>query len=150
MRYGAVRLPRVRIWFLMLVVALAALGSAGWVLLKRSREYTELASMHRSIEKAHLWDATTMEQIAADIQKTVETNLIAAQAIERDTLVPNGIERLDRIEARRAQYAPVVRDYEQSAAESRREARLERALAAAFDRAARYPWLGAPRIGPAK
>jgi hypothetical protein len=94
------RLPRIRIWLLMTVVALAALGSTGWVLVQRSREYLKIAIENETIVQAH-----------RSFLK------IRPEPLDRET---------------RRRIAKMADD--------------ARADALAYRRAARYPWIGAPRI----
>jgi hypothetical protein len=84
----------------MVVVASAALGSAAWLLVERSRRYSEEALFHRLICDSPCWTI--------------------GLAIEKGYRVPLTEHELSR---------------------HRRAAEL-------FERAARYPWLGAPRIPP--
>jgi hypothetical protein len=110
------RVPRLRIWLLMLVVALAALGSAARVLVKRSREYTRIAAMH--------------ERGARLVQRRI-------LRITRIELEIYGNQRLSEATRR----AIAERDESE-----RRQIDNEKRTAAAYRRAALYPWLGPPRI----
>jgi hypothetical protein len=159
------RLPRLRIWILMLVVALAALGSAAWILTKRSREYSERAAEHEL-------QAVTFTQDAENARLLVENSLERTKAVKetlnnyKDILV--GLKNLpaasDGAEAAIAAHSAAEEGFKRQLATNESntrhwEAAYERAVISIREehmrvkrwrRAARCPWLGPPRVKPDK
>jgi hypothetical protein len=121
------RRPRMRIWVAMFVVALAALGSAGWVLWKRSREYSKRAAI---LEKR--LSATSITFLRVEVSVELHRRSIPS--------IPD--EDIAKLVEKNVQHE------EQFVARLRNDVSSGRAQAAAYRRAARYPWLGAPHLPP--
>jgi hypothetical protein len=103
----------------MLIVALAALGSAEWVLMKRSAEYARIAAYYEARERNWKTQIGRSETVLQTIQQ--------------------GVQQGDGSEA-------VVAAVKRTLESLRSGAEKEHAQASAYRRAARYPWLGPPRF----
>jgi hypothetical protein len=118
------KLPRPRIWSLMLAVAIVAVGSASWVWVGKSREYSMMAAKYESQELRFRKYAESWQLRIKAWARRLDTNKYS----EADrTTIQMEIARCDnefRIE--------------------RRFADDSHASAATYRRAARYPWLAAP------
>jgi hypothetical protein len=110
----------------MLVVALAALASGGWVLVKRSREYSKLATMYDQLTHKALNNANRAENYLR----------LSEQEARRKPILPQPY---------RQQAEETSASYRQLAQASTRDAQAFRQSAGAYRRAARHPWLGSPR-----
>jgi hypothetical protein len=148
------KLPRPRIWLLMLVVALAALGKAGWVLVKRSREYSLLARQHASAEKLAGIIRDSFQGLREPKTKSIQSTRAHIDRI--DARIRQCAPDSSALELLRRQRADAKEDLngtlkalhylERGAEEYSNEAASEHRIAATYRRAARYPWLGPPRI----
>jgi hypothetical protein len=119
--------PRVRIWLLMLVVALVALGSSAWPLARRSKQYRTMAVYYETRETSWRRPQRRYEIVGQRYRKISES--------QRRTRLKGELE----LAARRA---------ENLASKTREFADGDHTIAVAYRRAARYPWLGPPRIEP--
>jgi hypothetical protein len=150
------RLPRFRIWILMTVVVLAALASTVLVMVLRSWEYSKIAAWQEAQEISNIKllrafnDAVSaMKSQTADRRKEIDDN-------ERDMIARAGVDKDEAKEERlsaainRARLDDGNMDEVLNArgAAIRAEALRRRAIASAYRRAARYPWLGPPRVNP--
>jgi hypothetical protein len=127
------QLPRLRIWILMAAVAFAALGSAAWVLIHRSRQYANLAAMHETLERTHRRYLAAVERKAQEVGSVLEFNTAVRQG-------PGArlFGAADEFESEKQALDASIRKYRQLAEN-------ERLIASAYRRASRSPWLGAPR-----
>jgi hypothetical protein len=106
----------------MLVVALAALGSAGWVLVNRSWNYS---------------------QLAANFASQANNRLELAEAHDR---LAESYDYLARQNYRSARSLILMNTQQSKAIRYRADAAKYQSFAEAYRRAARYPWLGPPPI----
>jgi hypothetical protein len=104
----------------MAVVALAALGSAGWVWVRRSSEYSKIADKYTTFERKSLNLMALFEELDKDRERSNRNS-----SPERDEM---------------SRYANM------RILELKENAVKEHAVADAYRRAARFPWLGAPRV----
>jgi hypothetical protein len=155
------RFPRLRIWLLMLLVALAALGSFALVLWTQSRQYSELAIVHEkqaatlaaAIKRAKFLISLSLDHPKHNLQLLSLRRQLRRLTDADDTRVNDrGQEAIEGAEAEKiAQMELANIEQAKRTAESEYGA-LERVLLIEFDRvrtyrrAARYPWLGAPRV----
>jgi hypothetical protein len=122
------RLPRFRIWVLMLIVALAALGSAALVLIRRSTQYSMIAAEFENRETTCLREIEDRQPKLKKIRGLLESAHSKHAGRPRD---------------------PLFLTLEQHVGEYKLLAESARAQAIAYRRAARYPWLGQPDVKPA-
>jgi hypothetical protein len=111
----------------MLLVALAALGSARWVLVKRSAGYARLAELHAMRERELTSRASYFQERAQELRDRARS--------------PTAHETIPSFEER-------AKIWDGRAEESLKWAALQHDQAEMYRRAARYPWLGAPRVDP--
>jgi hypothetical protein len=93
------RLPRIRIWILMTVVALAALGLAGWVLAGRTREYSKLADFWARQEERDLRDASYSDNSVEHAKRMVQSEQAHLEWMEefaRSSVFASHPEELER------------------------------------------------------
>jgi hypothetical protein len=152
------RLPKFRIWVLMLVVALAALASIGWVWVRRSRDYSKLANQYASLEKITLSlvssSGQSIERARASVQ-SAKAHVDRMDEFAGDPVAASHSDlleliRRERVKANERLTSAVERltQEERDAHEYRRDAVSQHAMSAAYRRSARFPWLGPPRVKP--
>jgi hypothetical protein len=133
------RLPRLRIWPVMLAVAVVAIGSASCVWGAKSRRLSAIAAQCEA-EEAEFRQALAIEIEHKKGWGGVVTNIKAkiADAIDQHN---NDNNRAELARARR-----VVAGINQRIQQYREFADSARASAVVYRRAARYPWLSAPTV----
>jgi uncharacterized iron-regulated membrane protein len=141
--------PAISIWVLMLIVALAALGSAWSVFEPRSRQWSTDAAFQARREKAILVGLQYLQSITCGESDECGDSASAKDAIVSE--VRSWCFQGDHVpldELAKGFEARALRrgDFSPEIAEFRAHAAKEGALAIAYRRSARYPWLGAPRI----
>ena len=136
------RLQRLRIWALMLVVALAALGSWSLVLVKRSRVYYSRAFALE--QRAIGWEKSASHY--DKLVSLIEDSVARSRGQLRNYELQYGVN--DRMRRSIEEEKEVLGHTKQQAAELHQSAAEARVNATAYRRAARYPWLGAPRVKP--
>jgi molecular chaperone GrpE (heat shock protein) len=152
-----VRRPRLRIWILMTVVAIAALALTGW---RRSQECSKIAARYDSRKRNELEQKEFNESDAAKIRAIIQ---VARDSVTRlsepipTTTAVNARNRsisdvrasdehgeIARLETLLAEYEENLQKVEKEVEKYRKRAAFARATAAAYRRIARYPWLFAP------
>jgi hypothetical protein len=155
------RVPRFRVWILMLVVALAAMASAGWVLVTRSREYSTLAESHEARVKRALKNLEYYTSRYWALRKDYRRLTKRLVQVEREEAEQKlGVTDDTRSSSRSEPPGQEIRRIKmflrvETEALSEAERRIDTARATIkfsrprvtpYRRAARYPWLGPPRI----
>jgi hypothetical protein len=150
------RLPRIRIWILMTVVALAALASTGWVMVRRSREYLALAVMHEKRARSYALARQVTYKYGYHMHQMAPLCRRLLQLLNESQFVdPTRQQQIDyytaaekRLKSELVKAEQEKRDEQLERERLRKRVPIERALAVRYRRAARYPWLGAPRVKP--
>jgi hypothetical protein len=150
------RLPRFRIWALMVVVALAALASTAWVLVGRSREYSRNADFWAWQENINLRFASSSDKSVEQAKMMVQSSKAHLERMEEFARLPSFLSHPDKlrelqrecvgIQERLAFEVRKLRAEEVDAEKYREDATIYHTRAEAYRRAARYPWLGDPRV----
>jgi hypothetical protein len=152
-----------RIWLLMVVVALVALSSAVRVFVRRSAEYAERAATHET--RAVMLTFNT-DYARREIEWSKEQAKLASETLVDYKRILSGLEGTsapsDGTDVAMAVHGAAEETWRQKLAASEANTRYwesryriavasiseERLLAGRWRRAAHYPWLGAPSVQP--
>jgi hypothetical protein len=122
----------------MTVVALAALASTGWVLVGRSREYLKSAQYYDQLAALDIRTNTIETETCKSFQRVIEGSTELAKIVAPHEKAAY----LERIQRNKEWIDVYKQDIDRRVSTITRE----RNAAGAYRRAARYPWLGPPRI----
>jgi hypothetical protein len=120
----------------MLLVAIVAIASAATILVRRSKQYSQIAAAHSAREAATRDLLAMLEWQAASVSGVIEFNVAVRQGPGARIFGSS-----DGFVAEKDQLDSAIHKY-------RKLVEHERDVAAAYRRAARYPWLGTPRVPP--
>jgi hypothetical protein len=132
------RLPRVRIWLVMLAVAIVAVGSATWVLWKRSAEYARLATQCETHEFNFRLDLEHFESLKRFNQEEIESL--------RETLPGLDGDSFEVVQRQIKEAQDEIQEFDDLSRACSQHVAAAHANVAVCRRSVRFPWLGAPRV----